>query len=91
MNFDHSDLYSTRELDEHDLTYIYKRLRLKYKNTIVYVSPYDIEGPYGKNGKNITWEEVKKLDEKEYFNRLYFESPEIKEINNGKKLILKLK
>lgn len=91
LNFDHSDLYSTRELDEHDLTYIYKRLRLKYKNTIVYVSPIDIDGPFGKNKNNLTCEEVKKLDEREYFNRLYFESSEIKEINGGKKLILKLK
>jgi ABC-type Fe3+-citrate transport system substrate-binding protein len=91
LNFDHNDLYNTRELDEHDLTYIYKRLRSKYKNTIVYVSPCDIKGPYVKNEEMLSCEDVKKLDEKDYFNRLYLESSEINKINNNKKLVLKLK
>lgn len=91
LNFDHSDLYSTRELDEHDLTYIYERLRTKFKNTLSYVSPVDIDGPYGRNLEMFSCEEVKHLDEREYFNRLYFESPEIRQINKGKKLVLKLK
>jgi len=78
----------TRNLTDHDLIYIYGRLRSLYRNTIVYTRPLDENNPYCRNVDGLSCDEVYKLDENEYFNRLYLDSKEIKDINNQKKLIL---
>lgn len=91
LNFDHSDLISTRELCEEDYIYIYERLRKLFDNTLVYVSPIDENGPYGRNIENITCEEMKNLNERDYFKSIYLENERIKNINNQNQLALKLR
>lgn len=82
LNFDQH--FHTRNLTEQDYIYIYKKLRNMFKNTLVYVSPIDEKGPYGKNIDNLTCEEVLKLNERDYFKRVYLENERIKDINNKK-------
>jgi hypothetical protein len=91
LNFDQK--FHTRNLTEQDYIYIYKRLRSMFENTLVYVSPIDEKGPYGKNLDNLTCEEVLKLNESEYFKRVYLENERIKDINNNidNSLVLKRK
>lgn len=82
---------NTRNLCEEDYIYIYERLRKLFDNTLVYVSPIDENGPYCRNKQNLTCEEVKKLNEKEYFKNLYLENERIRNINKQNEIILKLK
>ena len=89
LNFDQK--FHTRNLTEQDYIYIYKKLRNMFKNTLVYVSPIDENGPFGKNKDNLTCEEVLKLNEQEYFKRVYLENERIKDINNKKEYGLVLK
>ncbi len=85
------DINPSRTLTDNDLIFMYNRLRNKYKNTLIYTRPLDEDNPYCKNKDNLTIDEVYKLNENEYFNRLYLENNEIKEINNIKKLIYRNK
>ena len=81
LNFDQH--FHTRNLTEQDYIYIYKKLRNMFKNTLVYVSPIDENGPFGKNIDNLTCEEVLKLNEQDYFKRVYLENERIKEVLSG--------
>lgn len=77
----------TRNLTNDELIFMYNRLRNKYKNTLLYTRPLDEQNPYCMNKDQLTMDEVYRLDENEYFNRLYLDNPDIKEINKTKKLI----
>jgi len=86
INDDNPNHFHTRNLTEHDLIYTYRKIRLLHKNTLIYTRPIDENNPYCRNKKGLTCNEVEKLDEREFFNRLYLESENIKEINKIKTL-----
>lgn len=80
----------TRDLTDHDLTYVYRKLRQLYDNTLVYVRPKDEDKCYCRNLDGLSCDQVYKLDERDWFNRLYFESSKIRDINKfdrGKVLV----
>lgn len=83
---DNNEHFHTRNLTDRELTYIYRKLRLVHKNTIVYVRPKNESNPYCRNKEELSCDEVYKLDEREFFNLLYIESNDIKEINKIKTL-----
>jgi len=78
--------FHTRNLTNYELTFIYRKLRLMHQNTIIYTRPLDENNPYCRNKNGLTCEKVEKLDEREFFNLLYIESNDIKEINKIKTL-----
>lgn len=78
-----NDKNNTRNLDNNLLICTYNFLRLYYQNTLVYVRPLDENGPYCKNIDNLTFDEVLKLNEKDYFTDLYFNNDNIRKINNN--------
>ena len=78
--------FHTRDLTDHDLLYIYGKIRSLYRNSIVYTRPLDENNPYCRNVEGLSCDEVYKLDENDYFNRLYIDSPKVKEINKIKSL-----
>lgn len=86
INDENQEHFHTRNLTNHDLIYIYKKILEQYKHTIVYTRPKDEKNAYCRNVKGLSCDEVYKLDEREHFNRLYLESKDIKEINKIKKL-----
>lgn len=91
LNIGDSNPNNTRDLTDHDLIYIYSKLRNMYKNTILYTRPLDENNPYCRNKDGLTCDEVYKLDENEYFNRVYLDSSLVRDINKQdtpKKLIL---
>jgi len=87
LNTDDWNYSHTRNLTNHDLLYIYKKIRSMYKNTIVYTRPVDENNPYCRNIDGLSCDSVYKLDEREYFDRLYLDSDYIKEINKTKTLV----
>lgn len=82
------DLICTRYLDDDALIYTYRKIRSLYKNSVVYVRPNHEDNPFCNNANNLSCDEVYKLDERDYFGRLYFESDDIREINKIKTLRL---
>lgn len=88
---ENNDYDNTRYMNTNDLIESYLKIRELYKNTIVYVRPLDENNPYCKNTKGLTCEDVYKLDEGYFFNRVYLEDKQIKEINEVKALTLSFK
>lgn len=84
INDNNPNHFHTRNLTDHDLIYIYKKINSLYKNTIVYLRPNNENNPYCRNIEGLSCDKVYKLDEREYFNRLYLESEDIKETNKVK-------
>lgn len=84
LNFNDQNYNQTRSLSSIDLANNYRRIRQKYNNTIAYVRPIDLKGAYVLNGNGLSYDQVYKLDEREYFDRSYFESSEIRDINKEK-------
>ena len=80
LNIDNNHSH-TRDLTDHDLTYVYRKLRQLYNNTLVYVRPNDEDKCYCRNLDGLSCDQVYKLDEREWFNRLYFDSSKIRDIN----------
>lgn len=90
INDNNPNHFHTRNLDDNDLLYVYSKIRRIYKNTLVYVRPTNENNPYCRNIEGLSCDDVYKLDERENFIRLYFESQRIQEINNqDKSLILR--
>lgn len=75
------DVNPLRNLSNNELIFMYRRLINDYDNTLVYTRPLNENNPYCKNKNNLSIDDVYKLDENDYFNRLYLDDPEIKEIN----------
>ena len=77
---DHSFKH-TRCLTDNDLISNYMRIRQLYNNSLVYVRPNNENNPYCRNIDSLSCDDVYKLDERDYFTRLYFDSERIREIN----------
>lgn len=89
LNFGpHDNITTTRILTPEKLINAYRKVRNLNNNSIVYVRPNDENNEFSRNKAKRTIDEVQKLDEREYFTRLYFENPLIKEINNTQPKVL---
>ena len=86
LNIGEHNRNHTRDLTDHDLIYLYKKIRTLYKNTLVYTRPNDPDNAYCRNVDKLSFDDVYKLDEREHFNRVYLDSKEIKEANKIKTL-----
>lgn len=87
LNFNDQNYNHTRSLGTIDLAENYRKIRQTYNNTIVYVRPKNIQESYVLNRDGLSCDQVFKLDEREYFDRYYFESDEISDINKEKSLV----
>ena len=91
LSAENHEYENTRHMTDKNLIEAYLKIRELYKNTIVYVRPLEENNPYCKNTNGLSCDEVYKLDERDFFNRIYLESEQIKEINNAKSLTFKFK
>lgn len=89
LNFNDKNYNQTRSLGSVDLANNYRKIREMYNNTVVYVRPKNINNSYVFNKDGLTCDQVFKLDEREHFDRTYFESPVICDINKEKCLVKK--
>lgn len=79
---------TTRYLTKDDLIIIYRKLRHLFDKTLCYERPLLYScNPYFYNLKNMSFDEVYKLNERDYFDTLYLDSPEIREINSNVKTL----
>ena len=82
-----NDENNTRYLTNKELIYIYKNLRKIFINTLCYVRPIPIlKNPYIKNFDQLTFDDVYKLRERDYFDTTFLDSEIIKNINEEKNL-----
>lgn len=89
LNFNDKNYNQTRSLGSIDLANNYRKIRKMYNNTIVYVRPKKVNDSFVLNREGLSCDQVFKLDEREHFDRTYFESSEIRDINKGKYLVKK--
>lgn len=89
LNFNDKNYNQTRSLGSIDLANNYRKIREMYNNTIVYVRPKKVNDSFVLNRDGLSCDQVFKLDEREHFDRTYFESSEIRDINKEKHLVKK--